>query len=406
MKLHYSFWSGALLLMSQLCLAQIRSGQVTDENNLPLPGATVIVEGTSRGTTTDFDGNYQIEAQSGDVLLFSYVGYADQQMTVGAADRYDVQMSLDNELEEVVVTALGSVKENRAVGYAVQSVDGERVNQANETNIINALQGQIAGVQIQGSPSTLGGSSRITIRGSNSFLGNNQPLFVVDGVPINNSNFASSGQQRGFGGGTYDYGNMAADIDPGSIQNMSVLKGAAATALYGSRGANGVILITTKTGAIKKGIGVTVNSNITFDSVTNLIPMQQTYGGGSINADTPHGFSEFTQNGTTYLYPNYAKDGSWGPKYNPNVRVRHWDSWDPNAPNYQETRPWVAPKNDYTTFFDTGVTHNHSVALAGSNEEGNFRLGYTKLNQKGTIPGGVLNRNTINLSSGYQLTEG
>ena len=191
-------------------------------------------------------------------------------------------MKADNQLSEVVVTALGSIKENRSLGYSIQTLEGEAIENAKETNIINALQGQIAGVQIQGSPSTLGGSSRITIRGSNSFLGNNQPLFVVDGVPVNNDNFSNSAQQRGFGSGDYDYGNMAGDIDPQSIKNMNILKGAAATALFGSRGANGVILITTKDGSgkgLKKGLGITINSSISFDTVNNLIPMQQMYGG-------------------------------------------------------------------------------------------------------------------------------
>lgn len=383
------------------------SGNVTDENGLPLPGATVIEQGTNNGTTTDFDGNFNISVQDDSTLLFSYVGYANQELVVGESTNFDIQMQVDNQLSEVVVTALGSVKENRALGYSIQTVEGDAIENAKETNIINALQGQIAGVQIQGSPSTLGGSSRITIRGSNSFLGNNQPLFVIDGVPINNGNFSNSSQQRGFGGGDYDYGNMAGDIDPQSIKSMNVLKGAAATALYGSRGANGVILITTKDGSgkvLKKGLGVTINSSITFDTVNNLIPMQQMYGGGSTNSDYSHGFSELIQDGVTYLYPNYKKDGSWGPKYDPNVLVRHWDSWDPNSPLYKETRPWVAPENSYENYFDTGITLTNSIAFEGSNEQGNFRLGYTNLDQTGTIPNGNLKRNTVTLKSNYNLT--
>lgn len=382
------------------------TGNVTDDSGLPLPGATIVVDGTSQGVTSDFDGNFSISASEGDVLVVSYVGYADQSITVGSEDQYTVTLSSDNELEEIVVTALGSIKEDRAVGYSIQKVEGTTLTNANEGNIVNALQGQIAGVQIQGSPSALGGSSRITIRGSNSFLGNNQPLFVVDGVPIDNRNFAGSSQARGFGGGSYDYGNMAADIDPNNIESMNVLKGAAATALYGSRGANGVILIQTKSGkGSKKGLGVTVNSSISFDTVNNLIPIQQEYGGGSINSGTSHGFSELIQDGTTYLYPNYAKDGSWGPKYNAGVLVRHWDSWDPNAANYKETRPWVAPENGYETFFETGTSINNSVSIAGSNDQGSFRMGYTNLDQTGTFPNAKLKRNTINLNSSYNLTD-
>lgn len=384
------------------------SGNVTDENGLPLPGATVIEQGTNNGTTTDFDGNYSITVQEDSALIFSYVGYLNDVIEVDESASFDIQMKADNQLSEVVITALGSIKENRSLGYSIQTVEGEAIENAKETNIINALQGQIAGVQIQGSPSTLGGSSRITIRGSNSFLGNNQPLFVVDGVPVNNDNFSNSAQQRGFGSGDYDYGNMAGDIDPQSIKNMNVLKGAAATALYGSRGANGVILITTKDGSgkgLKKGLGITINSSISFDTVNNLIPMQQMYGGGSTNSDYSHGFSELIQDGVTYLYPNYKKDGSWGPKYNPNVLVRHWDSWDPNSPSYKETRPWIAPKNNYENYFDTGITLTNSIAFEGSNEQGNFRLGYTNLDQTGTIPNGNLKRNTVTLNSNYNLSD-
>lgn len=384
------------------------SGNVTDENGLPLPGATVIEKGTNKGTTTDFDGNFSINVQQNGTLVISYVGYANQELVVGDSTNFDIQMQSDNQLSEVVVTALGSVKENRSLGYSIQTVEGDKIENAKETNIINALQGQIAGVQIQGSPSTLGGSSRITIRGANSFLGNNQPLFVIDGVPVNNSNFSNSSQQRGFGSGDYDYGNMAGDIDPQSIKSVNVLKGAAATALYGSRGANGVILITSKDGAggkLKKGLGVTINSSVTFDKVNNLIPMQQMYGGGSINSDYSHGFSELIQDGTTYLHPNYKKDGSWGPKYDPNLLVRHWDSWDPNSANYKETRPWAAPANNYEKFFNTGITQTNSIAFEGSSEQGSFRLGYTNLDQTGTIPNGRLKRNTITLNSNHNLTD-
>ncbi len=308
-------------------------------------------------------------------------------------------------LEEAVVTALNISRDEKSLGYAVQQLDGSELAQSRETNIVNSLQGKVAGIQIQGSPSTLGGSSRITIRGSNSFLGNNQPLFVVDGVPIANNTITSNSQMRGFGGAqAYDYGNTAQDIDPESIKSMTVLKGAAATALYGQRGANGVILITTKDGSSKRGIGIEVSSSLTLDEANNLIPHQQQYGGGNISSATSHGFNEVIQDGTTYLYPTYAKDGAWGPKYDPNVQVRHWDSWDPNNPaTYKQTRPWVAPSVGYEEFFETGETWNNSVALTGSNDKGSFRFGYSNLDQKGVIPNGQLQRNTFNLNSQYQI---
>jgi TonB-linked SusC/RagA family outer membrane protein len=380
------------------------TGMVTDATG-SLPGVSVMVKGTTKGTGTDFDGKYSITAKTGDVISFSYMGYKAIEKTVGSSNTINVTMVEDaNTLDEIVITGLGISKKEKAIGYAVQTVDGDKVNQAKEVNLVNSLQGRLSGVQIQGTASALGGSSRITIRGSNSFLGNNQPLFIVDGVPISNNNFSSSSQERGFGGGAYDYGNGASEIDPSNIKSMSVLKGAAATSIYGSRGSNGVIIIITKSGKNQKGIGVSFDSSVTFDNVRNLIPVQDSYGGGS-TYPTASGFNEFNQDGTQFLAPNYAKDGSWGPKFNPNVSVRHWDSWDPGAANYKETRPWVAPENSYETFFDTGITLSNSVAFSGGNDDGAFRASFTNLDVQGTMPGGQLERNTVSFNSNYNLSK-
>jgi TonB-linked SusC/RagA family outer membrane protein len=380
------------------------TGMVTDATG-SLPGVSVMVKGTTKGTGTDFDGKYSITAKTGDVISFSYMGYKAVEKTVGSSNTINVTMVEDaNTLDEIVITGLGISKKEKAIGYAVQTVDGDKVNQAKEVNLVNSLQGRLSGVQIQGTASALGGSSRITIRGSNSFLGNNQPLFIVDGVPISNNNFSSSSQERGFGGGAYDYGNGASEIDPSNIKSMSVLKGAAATSIYGSRGSNGVIIIITKSGKNQKGIGVSFDSSVTFDNVRNLIPVQDSYGGGS-TYPTASGFNEFNQDGTQFLAPNYAKDGSWGPKFNPNVSVRHWDSWDPGAANYKETRPWVAPENSYETFFDTGITLSNSVAFSGGNDDGAFRASFTNLDVQGTMPGGQLERNTVSFNSNYNLSK-
>ncbi len=381
------------------------TGTVTGADGGPLIGATVLVKGTEVGTVADFDGTYSITVPEGATsIIFSYTGYSTEELEIGVSDVLDVVLDQGIELGEVVVTSLGIPREQKSLGYAVQQLDGSDLAQTKETNIINSLQGKVAGIQVQGSPSTIGGASRITIRGSNSFLGNNQPLFIVDGVPFDNSNFSGSSQQRGFGGSqAYDYGNTGQDIDPQSIESMTVLKGAAATALYGQRGANGVILITTKDGSGREGIGVEVNSSFTTESATNFIPHQQQYGGGAINPATSHGFNEVIQDGVTYLYPSYAKDGSWGPKYE-GQQVRHWDSWDPdNASTYRETRPWQAPANGYEEFFDNGQTWTNSVALTGNNDQGSFRFGYTNLDQKGTLPNSVLKRNSFSINSKYNL---
>lgn len=212
----------------------------------PLPGATVIIEGTTQGVATDFDGNFSIQATQGDVLIVSYVGYADQRISIGNQDTYIISLQADSQLEEVVVTALGISREKKALGYSVQEISGEQVSEVKDGNIANLLSGKVAGVQINGSPGTVGGSSRILLRGVNSITGNNQPLWVVDGTPIDSSGFNSSDTQRGSGG--IDFGNTSADINPDDIESISVLKGASAAALYGSRAANGVILVTTKKG--------------------------------------------------------------------------------------------------------------------------------------------------------------
>jgi len=244
-----------LALVVQISFAQEKtiSGIVSDVSGV-LPGVSVIIEGTKTGTETDFDGKYTIKANEGDVLVYRYLGYATLTQVVGSGKTINVTLQEGSEMLDEITIGLGVSKKEKAIGYAVQKVSGENIDKAKEPNLVNSLQGRIAGVQIQGSPSSLGGSSRITIRGSNSFLGNNQPLFIVDGVPISNAEYSTSSQQRGFGGGAYDYGNAASEIDPSNVESMSVLKGAAATAVYGSRGANGVILITTKSGKNQKGM--------------------------------------------------------------------------------------------------------------------------------------------------------
>ncbi len=383
------------------------SGKVTSlEDGSPLPGVNVVLKGTTSGSVTNVDGSYSLRVPaSGGTLVFSFIGLATEEVQVGTRSTVDVKMSTDvKQLSEVVVTALGVSRDKKAVGYSVQSIEGEEIAQSAEPNIVNSLQGQVAGVQIQGTSGALGGSSRITIRGSNSFLGENQPLFVVDGMPINNDNYATNAQQRGFGDGAFDYGNAASDINPQDIESISVLKGAAATALYGTRGSNGVILITTKSGKGKKGLGVDVNSSVTFESPLALIEHQDKYGGGAIQS-TPSGFTEFTEGGETFFAPAYAKDGAWGPRYDPNISVRHWDSWDPTSPNYGETRPWVAPENGYEEFFETGVTYQNSVGFSGGNDRGSFRLGYTRLDQTGILPNSELDRNIVSFNVQQNLTD-
>lgn len=389
-----AFWLIGLSLSAQN--RTITGTVIGAEDNEPLIGVTIQQDGTQNGTTTDIEGKYSIQV-TGDApkLVFRFVGFDTKTVDVGASNVLNVTMASGLELNEVVVTALGISREKKALGYAVQEVDGDDLDKARETNVINALQGKVAGVQITGS-SNIGGSSRMIIRGSSSILGNNQPLFVIDGVPIDNSNFTSSDQARGAGG--YDYGNAAQDINPDDIESMTVLKGASAAALYGSRAANGVVVITTKKGKKgkgKSGIGVSVNSSLQWSKVYVLPDYQNSYGGGA-------GPTFDTINGE--LIPDYGYDGSWGPKLD-GRQVRHWDSWYEGESDFGKTRPWEANPDNVKDFFETGLAMTNNVALTGGNDKAAFRLSYTNLDQRGTQPNSFLDRNTVNFNGSSQLSD-
>ena len=240
----------SLLLFAGFSALQAQGVQVTGnvtgaDDGAALPGVSVVVRGTTIGAVTDFEGNYSITVPDASAtLMFSFVGMLTQEIALGGQTTLDVVLeSTSTELDEVVVTALGISREKKSLGYSVQEVDGDAVSASAPSNFASALSGKVSGVQIKAA-NTMGGSSNVLIRGSTSITGNNQPLYVIDGVPVDNSNYATGG--AGWGG--YDYGNVAQDVNPNDIESISVLKGAAASALYGSRAANGVILITTKKG--------------------------------------------------------------------------------------------------------------------------------------------------------------
>lgn len=236
----------ALVACSYLSAQQV-SGVVTDANDgFGLPGVSVLVPGTTNGTITDVDGNYTLDVDGGKELQFSYIGYATVTVAINGQTKIDVQLSEDTQkIDEVVVTALGIKREKKALGYSMQELKGESLTQTRDANVANALAGKVAGLQIKQNGTGVGGSSRIVIRGNNSLSGNNQPLVVVDGVPIDNF---SGGTDDYWGNGNLDKGSGISDISPDDIESMSVLKGPAAAALYGSRAGNGVVMITTKKG--------------------------------------------------------------------------------------------------------------------------------------------------------------
>lgn len=377
------------------------TGKVIDENQESIPGASILIKGTTKGAATDMNGDFSLSLlESENILEVSFIGYNKTEFNVGNQSRITISLlPEETALSEVVVTALGVKRDERALGYTVQQVDTRGMDQAKETNLVNSLTGKIAGVQITNSSGNIGGSSRITIRGINSISGNNQPLFVVDGTPIDNSNYNSDDQGAGNGG--RDYGNAAQDINPDDIESISVLKGPSASALYGSRASNGVILITTKSGAKSKGIGVSFNSSTMMSKVFLLPEMQNEYGGGFALK-----FEEVVDpiDGLTYKVVNTNANNSWGPRFDGTL-VRHWDSLYPGEPNYGEVRPWVATPNNIKDFFQTGVTLSNNVSVSGGNDKSSFRLSYTNLDQTGVMPNSSIKRNTIAVSADTKLSE-
>ena len=400
-----------LALVVQISFAQTKTvtGTVTDGSGVPLPGVNVVIEGTSTGTQTDFDGKYTINASSGDILVFSYVGFSNNSTTIGSADSYDIVLKAGEQLDEVVVTALGISREKKSLGYATQEVDGSAVNTAKEGNFVNSLSGKIAGLDIKKS-STLGGSSNVVIRGYSSITGNNQALFVIDGVPVNNSTFNSSGQENG--GDGFDYGNAGSDINPDDIASVNVLKGAAATALYGSRAANGVIIITTKKGQKNKGLGVTINSSITvgnYDPDT-FAKYQNEYGQGygPYYGAGPGGFFEgYDVNGDNIndLVSPTGEDGSFGGRFDPSLMIYDWRSFFPELPGYQQAVPFTASPNDPSYIFQTSYTDTQNISLSAGSETGSTRLSYTRFNQTGILPNSEISRHTLDLTGTIDLSD-
>lgn len=362
-------------------------------DDMPLIGATVVVKGATTGTVSDFNGNYSIEVPDGATLVFSYVGYVTQSIEVGDQKVINVSMNEGTELDEVVVTALGVSREKKALGYAIQELDGGDLATGSESNFINSLSGKVSGIQVQGAQG-IGGSSRILLRGANSILGENQPLFVVDGIPIDNSNYGSFRQAYGSrddSSGNADYGNAAQDINPADVESVSVLTGANGAALYGSRGANGVILVTTKKGKEGKP-KIEVNFGSSMEKVWDLPPLQNEYGGGR----SP----EFAIGDDGIPMMDVTTDESWGPKLD-GQDVRQWDGEGKGG----EVRPWVAHPDNYKDFFETGATRTANFAVSGGTEKTNYRLSMTNRNQKGIVPNSELKNNTVSLNLGTKYNK-
>ncbi len=390
------FVLGGLLLGASL-YAQEKTvtGTVTDPDGFPV--ADAVVKTTSgKEAYTDENGMFSIEAKQGDLVTVEAMGLPTQSFAVGAGSEYKVTLKPSEtvELEGAVVTALGITRDKRSLGYASQEVKGDVIQAGRGSNALQSLSGNVAGAQIT-APSSLGGSTRITLRGIGSITGENRPLIVIDGIPLANNNVNDTNTQRG--GGGRDYGDGAFDINPDDVESINVLKGGPASALYGSRAVNGVIMIKTKSG--KKGREeITVNTGVAFESINQIPKLQSLYGGG--------GSSEFeTVNigGKDYQVVDYATDESWGPRFN-NQEVLQWYAFDPEfASDYMKTTPWQAAKNDVKSFFNTGVAYTNSVSFTKSYEATNLRVSLSNVNQTGIVPNSSLKKTTasINLSNKF-----
>ena len=356
--------------------AQSISGTVSDDNGVPLPGATVLVEGTSNGVSTDFDCNYSINASNGDTLVFSFVGYSSQSVVVGSSATVNVSLQPDNALSEVVVTALGITREKKSLGYGITEIGSESINTVKDHNIANALVGKVSGLNITQS-GTIGSGSRIVLRGNNSLSGNTQALIVVDGVPINQDGINS-------GGSVYNNnitGGGISDINPADVESVTILKGPNAAALYGSRAGNGVILVTTKKGSSDSKIGVTLNSNTTIDNPLFLPDFQNSYGQGSAG------------NAATSLAD--MSSNSWGPLADGSQQL-YFDG---------SQRVYSARPDNVKNFFETGVKTINSVSIDASTASTDYRFSYTNNKTESVLPGANLKSHNFNIRASAELSD-
>ncbi len=368
------------------------TGTVVDDSGEPLPGVSIILKGTNIGTSSDSNGRYALTLASGNgILQFSFIGFSLREEQIGNRTIIDVQLLSDvTSLDEVVVTALGITRSQRAIGYSTQQVQGENLTFTKEQNVIGALAGKIAGVQVVGSSgASMGGTQKIKIRGVNSLSGNDQPLIVVDGTPISNQNFSGSAG--------VDLGNLGQDISPDDIESVNVLKGATASALYGIRGQYGVVMITTKKGSKgAKKVLVELNSAFFVEKASNFMPVQNQYGGGSSQT------WRTLPNGDKYV--DMSVDESWGPKMD-GTPARHVFSFYPQDPEYGQLKPFVPHPNNIQDYFETGFNMNNGVSVSGGGENSNFKISFNDTRIQGVEPNTFLNRNNLGVSAGIDVTK-
>ncbi|HEX5551707.1 MAG TPA: SusC/RagA family TonB-linked outer membrane protein [Chitinophagaceae bacterium] len=384
----------ALLLLLGTAIGSAQSievsGVVRDlQKGVPLPGASIVVKGADRGTITNGEGRFVIHVDKNEVLHVSDLGFDPKDITITApVSGMEISLTASiNALNEVVVTALNISKEKKSLGYSVQELKSKDISQAQEPNLVNALSGKVAGVMVTNSQGDMG-SSRIVIRGETSISGNNQPLFVIDGVPVDNTQFSGGSGGARDPEASRDFTNAIADINPEDIASISVLKGPNAAALYGSRAAAGVILIQTKNGKGVKGLGVTINSNTTFSNLLVLPSYQNVFGQGS------NGLFSYVDGKGGGI--NDAVDESWGPKMDGRLIPQFYSKGEPV--------PFVPHPDNVKDFFRTGYKLNNEVAFSGSGDRYHFRFSYDNMSQHGVVPNTIQKRNSFMVNTGYDIT--
>lgn len=370
-------------------------GHVTDANG-PLSGVTVTEKGKSNVTTTDVNGNFSLNvANSNAVLVFTSVGFKTTEVAVSGKSQITVTLeSAAKELEGVVVTALGITRDKKSLGYSVGQIAGEDMNRVSQTNVLNSMAGKVSGVTISSTGSAATSSVSMVIRGMRSLNSDNQPLFVIDGVPVRNSmnNITSIGN-----GNDVDYGNAISDLNPNDIENVSILKGPSAAALYGSRAGNGVVLITTKSGKKSKGLGMSFNSNTEFDMPYKYLPVNTDFSSGSRPYTEAYpGNDPLTNIGETDTY-------RFGIPLNQGIKAIQWNSPKDANGNYVPTEMIGHPDN-FKNFVQTGVTSQNSLSIENATEKDNYRFSYTNTANKGILPKSGLNRNNLALNVEHKIT--
>ena len=356
------------ILAAQFVNAQSKviTGSVMDESGLPLPGASIVIKGTQNGASTDFDGKYTINANVGDVLSFSFVGYSTSEVIVASSNSINVTLNYDNTLEEVVITALGRVKKKKSLGFAQQSVEGEDLVRTNEVDINNSLAGKVSGVQAIGNSGATFDDASIRLRGTTNVL------YVVDGIRV----------------------QSASDINTADVESISVLKGGAATALYGTDARGGVVIITSK--KARRGQTVKLQLSTEIANATNILKYQNEYGGG------------YDQNFITLpsgeLRPDYGADQSWGPKLDGTL-VRHWDSWLVGDPEYGKLRPWSANPDNVKDFFETATVNKVILTFQSGGEKYNISSTLRNVNQEGILPNTERQTTQISVNADFKVTD-